>query len=265
MSSGTNEHERRACSSAVRWLSRLTGIEFGSVEWARDNDSASANVEGVYRGPDGSRLSVEHTLIEAYPRQISKDKRFLRLTPRLEAITFAEVPASFIVRFPISYDEQFSSAADDAPFVAALKSELNTLASVMQHRESREVEVWSIPIRVTRSDRHTMPVWAVRGWPESRALTAVIRERLIRKAAKFNDQTGRRLLVLEVASITLEMGQVIESAGQCEQELGEYDDVIVLETDNGQGPWFAYALRMGGQAPPPGARPQEIPIIDARI
>ena len=213
----------------------------------------------------GPALLVEHTIIEAYPDQTSEGIKFARLAPLIEAIEIGVPDVAFRVALSVDYYAHLRSATDDQRFVDALASELQSLAAVMAPGERRRVAVGPIDVFVNRRKHpHPRPVWVLRIWPApGRVFADMVRERLVRKAKKFDGRPGRRLLILEVKSIAVDLESVKEAARRAHGELAAYDDVVVLETDEGEGPWFAYSIWLDGQSTD--GLPQEIPVVGSDL
>jgi hypothetical protein len=244
----------------------LRGVEIRGVDWARHTDSARPNVEGEFATSDGLPWLVEHTLIEAYTEQTSKGIKFERLAPLIEEIDLGVPDVALRIALAHDYDAHLRSAAADRTFVRALTTELRRLATVMAPGERAWAAIGPVNLIVSRRKHpHPRPVWALRVFPApvGATFTDLVRERLAKKAKKFVGRSGQKILILEVESLAMDMNDVKEAALAAEMELAAYDDVIVLETDRGAGPWFAYALRLGGRSTEGDA--QEIPIVDSDI
>lgn len=253
MSSGTTPRERALCRTAMAWLLREVGFRVQAIEWAGARDSSAPNVEGVLHTSEGALL-VEHTLLESFSGEKTKDARFIRLAEVLERVTWHHVPVPVDVQFDLDYDRGLANSREADRLAAATVRALAEIAPTLTEPGAiARIEVDGVRVVVIRRRQGRRPVVARRILPwddldQSMALKAVLLERLRAKRRKFEGRTGRRALVIETQSILLDLGLVADAVLASNAELAPFDDVLIIETGGlaADQPWFLHAAKVGG-------------------
>jgi hypothetical protein len=85
------------------------------------------------------------------------------------------------------------------------------------------------------------------GLDQPAVLAEVLRSRLAAKQRKLRRFTEPCLLVLEVGSILLDLGQAADAIRECGKELRAFEHVLVVETGaTADPPWFLHAAQLAG-------------------
>lgn len=250
MSSGTSEHERAICRTALAWLAAASGFKLLDIQWAKPTDSARKNVEAEVLATTGPVL-IEHTMVEPYHQQRTMDARFDRLAAALEGASWSDVPAPINLWFDLDYDTGIANAGQARRLADGMLRQLGTIAGSMRPGESRVVTVEGISAWVSRLTMYAQrPVSVGRTLPRDRdfdeELSSIVRLRLVSKRGKFVGRAGASTLVLEIQGLHWTANQVAEAALKNQPELAAFTNVLVIEADReGREPWFLLSVKVG--------------------
>lgn len=266
------QNERKACDAVARVLEARNGATRTDAR-CPEADGMGAPVD--YEFKLGEQLiSVEHTVIEAFEKQIEANVEFARFVAPIETNLQANFPAPgiYYLTFPINPSAKLKSRdteriqAEICCWVRATTEELHQVSPVRLDRHhspsgsknTREANIGGVRVVLmhelhwNQSERHDGRLFVQRLAPDKVEERRAVRlnralNKKLDQLAKCEATNSRRLLVLENTDIALTNHAVVgETLRSLLSERDEHPDEIFLVDTSIEEQWTVWSIMRDG-------------------